>query len=169
TAIEKESAQESWKIQKEQLAAQKAASLIQIATNTAIGVSQALAQGGVLGIATGALVAAAGAVQAGVVLSQPDPPRPQLNTGAIVKGSNAGVPVTVGENRYDELIMSRSPKGEGIMDGFADALSNKMGGGQPLVVNINTTFGLQSDEEKLEAAEQIYDAIIETGQRRGVS
>lgn len=84
--IEKDIALEQWEIQKKQLAFQKTASLIEIAINTAVGISKALAQGGILGIATGALVGAAGIAQAAVVLSQPTPAKPTAQTGTPIGG-----------------------------------------------------------------------------------
>ncbi len=55
---------------KENAKAQKAVAIVQAIINTALGVTQAIAQGGVAGIVTGALVAAAGAVQIATIASQ---------------------------------------------------------------------------------------------------
>lgn len=55
--------------------------------NTALGFTQALAQGGVIGIVTGALVAAAGAAQTAVILAS-KPTAPTYTTGGIVGGTS---------------------------------------------------------------------------------
>lgn len=165
--IEKDAAEESWRLQKEQLAAQKAASLIEIATNTAIGVSKALAQGGILGIASGALVAAAGAVQTGVVLSQPEPPRPQLNTGAVVAPTQSGIPVTVGENNQPELILGGGAKGEPLLNDFADKVADRIGISQ-IVVNQNNLLNLQDTSKLEQVADLLIDPLENAKQRRGI-
>ncbi len=108
--IEKETALNTWKIQKQQLAYSKAAALTEIAYNTAIAVAKVWGQTGVLGFLAQAAPIAMGAVQAGVVLSQPEPPRPQLATGAFISGSPGGTDVTVGEGG-DEEIFGMGSKG----------------------------------------------------------
>ena len=55
---------------KENANAQKAIAIVQAVINTAVGVTKAFAQGGTLGFVTGALVAAAGAVQIATIASQ---------------------------------------------------------------------------------------------------
>ncbi len=55
---------------KENAKAQKAIAIVQAIINTALGVTQAIAQGGVAGIVTGALVAATGAIQIATIASQ---------------------------------------------------------------------------------------------------
>lgn len=131
--IEYDAAVDSWKIQKEQLKLSKANSLIEIAINTAVGVSKALAQGGFLGIATGSLVTAAGVAQASAVLSQPEPAKPQLATGAIIAGSQRGVDVTVGEGGNGEIIQGMGSQGKALRQQLAnetaDVILARGGGG----------------------------------------
>ena len=65
--------------------------------NIAEGVSKAIAQGGVAGIVTGALVAAAGGVQlASIIASKPQPP--SFYTGGIIGGANGAT--MGGDNTY---------------------------------------------------------------------
>jgi hypothetical protein len=71
TESKKKAAKEQYKIQM----VQWAASILQATANIAQGVTQAIAQGGVAGLITGGLVAAAGAVQiASIIASKPTPP-----------------------------------------------------------------------------------------------
>ena len=81
--IDKQAAQKQYKLDMFNWTA----SLLTATANIAQGVSQAIAQGGVLGIITGALVAAAGAVQiATITANKPRPP--SFATGGIVQGSS---------------------------------------------------------------------------------
>ena len=79
----KEAAQAEYKIEMWEWAA----SILSATANIAEGVTKAIAQGGVAGIVTGALVSAAGAVQiATLVANKPTPPT--FSTGGIVGGSS---------------------------------------------------------------------------------
>lgn len=71
--IEKEAADKERALKRRQAALDKANALIQITINTAQAVSKAYAQGGTLGFALAALLAAAGAAQAAIVIAQPIP------------------------------------------------------------------------------------------------
>lgn len=83
TESKKKAAKEQYKIQMFQWTA----SLLQATANIAQGVSMAIAQGGIAGLITGALVGAAGAVQiASIVASKPVPP--SFATGGIVQGNS---------------------------------------------------------------------------------
>jgi hypothetical protein len=66
--------------------AQWAANILTATANTAVGVTQALAQGGVAGIITGALVGAAGAVQLASIMAAK--PIQHFATGGYVGGMN---------------------------------------------------------------------------------
>lgn len=82
-AAKRKGAQEEYKIQMFQWAA----SLAQATANIAEGVSKAIAQGGLLGILSGALVSAAGAVQiASIIASKPSPP--SFSTGGFLTGNS---------------------------------------------------------------------------------
>lgn len=58
-------------IEKKYAKKQKSLAIIQAIINTALGITKAIGQGGILGFITGALVAAAGAAQIAVIASQP--------------------------------------------------------------------------------------------------
>ena len=74
------------KIQYQIEMAQWAANILTATANTAVGVTQALAQGGVAGIITGALVGAAGAVQLASIMAAK--PIQHFATGGYVGGMN---------------------------------------------------------------------------------
>ncbi len=63
------------------------ASLIQATANIAEGVAKAIAQGGIAGIVTGALVAASGAIQIAAITAN-KPKAPNFATGGIVPGTS---------------------------------------------------------------------------------
>lgn len=58
-------------IEKKYAKKQKSLAIVQAIINTALGITKAIGQGGILGFITGALVAAAGAAQIAVIASQP--------------------------------------------------------------------------------------------------
>ena len=81
--IQQKAAREEYKIKMFQWTA----SMLAATANIAEGVSKAIAQGGVAGIVTGALVAAAGGVQlASIIASKPTPPN--FYKGGVIGGSN---------------------------------------------------------------------------------
>lgn len=170
-AIEYTAAIESWELEKKTLAYTKAAGTFEIAVNTAIGVSKALAQGGIAGIATGVLVAAAGATQAALVLSEEEPTKPTLATGAIIAGSQRGVDVTVGEGGNDELVLGGGAKGEAILSQFAAKIVAEMGNGSSSSTVINNFNGksLISNTELADFAKKFYPAQIAEQKRRGAN
>jgi hypothetical protein len=95
------------KIQYQIEMAQWAANILTATANTAVGVTQALAQGGVAGIITGALVGAAGAVQLASIMAAK--PVQHFATGGYVGGMNGatmGGDNTVIAARGGELVMN---------------------------------------------------------------
>lgn len=91
--IQQKAAREEYKIKMFQWTA----SMLAATANIAEGVSKAIAQGGVAGIVTGALVAAAGGVQlASIIASKPQPP--SFYTGGIIGGANGAT--MGGDNTY---------------------------------------------------------------------
>ena len=81
--IQQKAAREEYKIKMFQWTA----SMLTATANIAEGVSKAIAQGGVAGIVTGALVAAAGGVQlASIIASKPTPPN--FYKGGVIGGAN---------------------------------------------------------------------------------
>lgn len=95
-ALDQKIGKEKEKLARKQAKMAKAAALVGAIVNTAMGVTQALAQGGPLGLITGAIVAAAGAVQIGMIASTPIP---AMANGGISKGGTT----LVGE-RGPELV-----------------------------------------------------------------
>lgn len=91
--IERKAAQEEYKVKMWEWNV----SVLQATANIAEGISKAIAQGGVAGIITGALVAAAGAVQiASITASRPKPPA--FAQGGVVGGLNGAT--AGGDNTY---------------------------------------------------------------------
>lgn len=81
--IERKAAQEEYRLKQWEWTS----SMLEATANVAQGVAKAIAQGGVTGIITGALVAAAGAVQiATITANKPKPP--SFATGGIVPGNS---------------------------------------------------------------------------------
>lgn len=72
---------------------------LQAVANIALGISQAIAQGGVAGIATGALVAAAGAVQIAAIESQ----KSKLEEGGVVVGPSHRQGGVKGTGRFNNI------------------------------------------------------------------
>jgi hypothetical protein len=81
--IDKKAAKEEYKIKMFEWTAQ----MLSATANIAEGVSKAIAQGGVAGIITGALVSAAGAVQLASIIAS-KPVAPSFSTGGIVGGTS---------------------------------------------------------------------------------
>ena len=102
--IERKAAQEEYKVKMWEWNV----SILQATANIAEGISKAIAQGGVAGIITGALVAAAGAVQiASITASRPKPPA--FAQGGVVGGLNgatAGGDNTYVHARIGEMILN---------------------------------------------------------------
>lgn len=91
--IQQKAARDEYKIKMFQWTA----SMLAATANIAEGVSKAIAQGGVAGIVTGALVAAAGGVQlASIIASKPQPP--SFYTGGVIGGANGAT--MGGDNTY---------------------------------------------------------------------
>ncbi|WP_048331028.1 coiled-coil domain-containing protein [Bizionia psychrotolerans] len=95
-------------------AAGKAAAVAASIINTAQGVTKALAEGGIIGIATGALVAVAGGISIAKILSAKPPERskattPKLARGGILNGAShaeGGIPTPYGELEGGEAVIN---------------------------------------------------------------
>lgn len=109
--IDKEAAQNQYKIAMAQWVIQ----LAQATSNIALGVTKAISEGGAMGIITGALVSAAGAVNiASIVASKPRPP--SFETGGIVPGTSyTGDRVGVRVNSGEGVFTRDQMKAMGIM------------------------------------------------------
>ena len=166
--IEYDAAMASWEVEKAQLAASKANALIEIAINTAVGVSKAIAQGGVAGIVTGALVSVAGAAQAAAVMSEPDPEMPEFAEGGVATGATTAI---VGEDE-GEVLIGMGAKGSPLLDDLASRIGNKISGGSTsntFVVNQNNMLNLSNEQGLSDVAEALYDKLEAVKLRRGVS
>ena len=128
TESKRKAAKEQYKIQM----VQWAASILQATANIAQGVTQAIAQGGVAGIVTGAIVAAAGAVQiASIIASKPTPP--SFSTGGIIGGSSYHGDNIAANLNSREMVMNQAQQ-KGLWD-FINGGSNGAGNGANIVIN----------------------------------
>lgn len=169
--IEKDAAIEIWKIQKEQLAVKKANDAIAVTINGVVAATRALAElGPIAGPIAAGVIAAGTAASLAQIATQPDPPRPQLNTGAVVPGSTSGIPVTVGENQYPELIMSTSPQGRPLMEEFAKVLSEAQGNQEPrsIIIQQSNLLNLQDESKLQDVAELLFEPLEQARARRGL-
>ncbi|OAB78790.1 hypothetical protein [Cochleicola gelatinilyticus] len=97
-------------------AAGKAVALAQAGINVAQGVTKAIADGGILGIITGAIVAATGAISIGKILNTKKPEKPSRGStptfarGGLLKGnshSQGGIQTLFGELEGDEAVINK--------------------------------------------------------------
>ena len=104
--IERKAAQEEYRVKMWEWNV----SILQATANIAEGVSKAIAQGGIAGIITGALVAAAGAVQiASITSARPKPP--SFAQGGIVQGSSySGDRVQANVNSGEMILNAQQQK-----------------------------------------------------------
>lgn len=124
--------------------AQKQVAYVTAVMNIAEGITKAFAQGGILGFITGALVAAAGAVQIAAIKATP------LSKGAIFKqptllaGAN-GQDYQVAEAGEPEIVASPSNirKAVGLDKG------GRGGGGRPITLVINNYIAGQKIQEQI--------------------
>lgn len=132
TESKKKAAEEQYKIQM----VQWAASILQATANIAEGVTKAIAQGGVAGIVSGAIVSAAGAVQlASIIASKPTPP--SFSTGGIVGGSSYYGDNVAANLNSREMVMNQAEQ-KGLWE-FINGGSKGTGGGVNIVVNNNVS------------------------------
>lgn len=159
--IKRKAAQEEYKIQMFQWTASSLAA----AANIAEGVTKAIAQGGVAGIITGALVGAAGAVQlASIIASKPRPP--QFAAGGIIGGANGAT--MGGDNTY---IHARS--GEMILNAHQqrslwDMINGQGGRGETsLDLTVNNTQSNKVDTQFREKDGAIILDIVDKRVNKG--
>lgn len=154
------------KIQYEIEMANWSANILSATANTAVGVTEALAQGGTAGIITGALVGAAGAVQLAAIMAAK--PIPHFAGGGIIGGAygaTMGSDNTVINARNGEMILNASNQ-RALWDMINDG--NAAGGGINLIVNnsaanmVNTSA--RFDRDKIEL---MIDARINDGLKKG--
>jgi len=147
---------------------QWASNILMATANTAVGVTQALAQGGVAGIVTGALVGAAGAVQLASIMAAK--PIKHFASGGVVGGINGasmGADNTTIAARSGEMVLNANQqralwdklKGTGATSG-ADSVN--------VVIN-NSAANLVKAQPQITRGqiELMIDARVDDGLRNG--
>lgn len=157
----KKAAKEQYKIQMWQWGA----SILQATANIAQGVSMAIAQGGVAGLITGALVGAAGAVQiASIIASKPTPP--SFSTGGIVGGSSTHGDNIAANLNSREMVMNMGQQ-KALWD-FINGGSNYGAGGTNIVIN-NSASNLVTAQPQIskDKIELMIDARVNDSLKNG--
>lgn len=157
----KKAAKEQYKIQMWQWGA----SILQATANIAQGVSMAIAQGGVAGLITGALVGAAGAVQiASIIASKPTPP--SFSTGGIIGGTSTHGDNIAANLNSREMVMNMNQQKE-LWD-FINGGSKGAGGGTNIVIN-NSASNLVTAQPQIskDKIELLIDARVNDSLKNG--
>ena len=157
----KKAAKEQYKIQMWQWGA----SILQATANIAQGISMAIAQGGVAGLITGALVGAAGAVQiASLIASKPTPP--SFSTGGIIQGSSTHGDNIAANLNSREMVMNMSQQ-KALWD-FINGGSNGGAGGTNIVIN-NSASNLVRAQPQItkDKIELLIDARVNDSLKNG--
>ena len=157
----KKAAKEQYKIQMWQWGA----SILQATANIAQGISMAIAQGGVAGLITGALVGAAGAVQiASIIASKPTPP--SFSTGGIVGGTSYSGDNIAANLNSREMVMNMGQQ-KALWD-FINGGSRGAGGGTNIVIN-NSASNLVTAQPQIskDKIELLIDARVNDSLKNG--
>lgn len=157
----KKAAKEQYKIQMWQWGA----SILQATANIAQGVSMAIAQGGVAGLITGALVGAAGAVQiASIIASKPTPP--SFSTGGIIGGTSTHGDNIAANLNSREMVMNMNQQ-KALWD-FINGGSKGAGGGTNIVVH-NSASNLVTAQPQIskDKIELLIDARVNDSLKNG--
>ena len=156
------------KIQYQIEMAQWASNILTATANTAVGVTQALAQGGVAGIITGALVGAAGAVQLASIMAAK--PIKHFAAGGFVGGINGasmGADNTTIAARSGELVMNANQQRAlwDMLNGTGNAAGT---GGVNLTIN-NSAANLVTVQPQITRGqiELMIDARVNDGLKSG--
>lgn len=148
--------------------AQWSANLLAATANTAVGVTECLAQGGVAGIITGALVGAAGAVQLASIMASK--PIPHFATGGFVGGMNGvsmGADNTTIAARSGELVLNGNQQRQ-LWDMLNTGKGAAGGAGVNLTIN-NSASNLVSAQPQIDRnqIEIMIDARVNDSLRNG--
>ena len=148
--------------------AQWASNILAATANTAVGVTQALAQGGVAGIITGALVGAAGAVQLASIMAAK--PIKHFAAGGFVGGINGasmGADNTTIAARSGELVMNANQQ-RALWDMINGTGSAAGAGGVNLTIN-NNAANLVNVQPQITRGqiELMIDARVNDGLKSG--
>lgn len=128
--LENEYNKKKAEIEYKQAKREKAMNIANIIMNTAVGVSKALAQGGLLGIVTGGLVAAFGALQLVTAAKQPLPSKDGFYDGGYTgSGPERSSP---GPVHYEEYVVPKKVlfSGDPVVPNIIGYLENKRTGNQ---------------------------------------
>lgn len=162
TESKKKAAKEQYKIQM----VQWAASILQATANIAQGVTQAIAQGGVAGLITGGLVAAAGAVQiASIIASKPTPPN--FAGGGFIGGMNGA---TMGsDNTYVHARTGEMVANAAQQRNLWEAMNGNGGGSGTNIVINNSASNIATAQPKItrNQIEIMIDARVNDGLKNG--
>lgn len=161
TESKRKAAREQYKIQM----VQWTASILQATANIAQGVTQAIAQGGIAGLITGGIVAAAGAVQIGsIIASKPIPP--SFSTGGIVGGSSYSGDNIAANLNSREMVMNMSQQ-KGLWD-FINGGSGGKGAAPNIVIN-NSASNIATAQPRLtrDKIEIMIDARVNESLKNG--
>jgi hypothetical protein len=148
--------------------AQWSSNILAATANTAVGVTQALAQGGVAGIVTGALVAAAGAVQLASIMAAK--PVQHFASGGFVGGMNGasmGADNTTIAARSGEMVVNANQQ-RALWD-MLNGSGETSGAGDVNVVINNSAANLVTAQPQITRGqiELMIDARVNDGLRNG--
>ena len=161
TESKRKAAREQYRIQM----VQWTASILQATANIAEGVTKAIAQGGMLGLFTSGIVAAAGAVQIGsIIASKPIPP--SFSTGGIVGGSSYNGDNIAANLNSREMVMNMSQQ-KGLWD-FINGGSGGRGAAPNIVIN-NSASNIATAQPRLtrDKIEIMIDARVNESLKNG--
>lgn len=162
TESKKKAAKEQYKIQM----VQWAASILQATANIAQGVTQAIAQGGVAGLITGGLVAAAGAVQiASIIASKPTPPN--FAGGGFIGGMNGA---TMGsDNTYIHARTGEMVANAAQQRNLWEAMNGNGGGSGTNIIINNSASNIATAQPKItrNQIEIMIDARVNDSLKNG--
>ena len=161
TESKRKAAREQYRIQM----VQWTASILQATANIAEGVTKAIAQGGMLGLFTSGIVAAAGAVQIGsIIASKPIPP--SFSTGGIVGGSSYSGDNIAANLNSREMVMNMSQQ-KGLWD-FINGGSGGKGAAPNIVIN-NSASNIATAQPRLtrDKIEIMIDARVNESLKNG--
>lgn len=166
--IDKEYAKKEYDVKLKLFRAEKAQSLLQAGINVAQGITAALASAPPpFNAILAGITAAAGAVQLGVIASQPEPARPAFAQGGVAVGATSAI---VGEDR-GEVMFGMGAQGNPMFQEFIDrtvaGLSNA-GNQGTVIVNFNSMVQSGDDAQMRKFARKFYDYQVQEQQRRGV-
>lgn len=163
--IERQSALEIWKLQKEQYEIKKANDIVSATINGAVAFTRALAElGPVAGPIAAGVLAGLTATQVAVIATQPPPPRPQFAEGGVAVGATSAI---VGEDR-GEVMFGMGASGAPMFKEFIDRTVDGLKGSGQTIININSMYPpRRQDLDRL--ARDLYTSNVKENKRRGIT